>query len=474
MLVAYTPIGLETGWSLALAYPKSELASNTNRLQNTLFIYTIVVISIISILVLAFTRSITQPLLKLKEFAGQISNITLAGSSQELIDTIEIKTQDEFEDLSDAFNQMSENLRKSFWMLEENVTARTEDLARLANELRTIAEVNRELSAIRDQRTLLNVSASLIRERLGYYHVGIFLVDEKGEYAVLRGASSTSAEEMLAQNYKLKVGETGLVGNVTLTGKAYIAQDVDLDSIHFENPFLPETRSEIALPLRSYNVTIGALDIQSKTSGTFSERDIQTLQVLADQLASAIENSQLVRRLEEALRELSRKNQENTRQVWQSTINAQTASAYEYDGLQVRPIPQDINANLATRLDSGRPVITNINSKSTLLIPLTIFGQVIGAIGLEQDDAEKPWSEEQIMIAQAAANRAALTLENARLFEESNRRATKESSIVAATSRLSSISSMENILKAAAEELDKVLSASEITIQFTDTSSDRK
>jgi GAF domain-containing protein len=95
-------------------------------------------------------------------------------------------------------------------------------------------------------------------------------------------------------------------------------------------------------------------------------------------------------------------------------------------------------------------------------------------IGLEQDDMEKHWSEEQIIIAQAAANRAALTLENARLFEESNRRAAKEGSIFAATSRISSTSSMENILKAAAEELDKVLGASEITIQFTDTSSDRK
>jgi GAF domain-containing protein/HAMP domain-containing protein len=474
MLVAYAPIGLETGWSLALAYPKSELANNTNRLQNTLLGYTIIVTFVISILVLAFTRSITQPLLKLREYAGRISNETLTGAGQEQFDTIQIQTQDELEDLGNAINQMSENLRKSFGTLEENVAARTEALARLANELRTIAEVNRELSSIRDQSTLLNVSASLIRERLGYYHVGIFLVDEKDEYAVLQGASSASAEQMLAQNYKLRIGETGLVGNVTLTGKAYIAQDVDLDTVHFENPFLPETRSEIALPLRSYNVTIGALDIQAKTSGAFSEDDIQTLQVLADQLAAAIENAQLVRRLEETLRELSKTNQEKTRQVWQSTINTQMASAYEYDGLQIRPMPRDINSSLAARLESGRPVITNMNSKNTLLIPLTILGQVIGVVGLEQEDAEKTWSEEQIAIAQAAANRAALTLENARLFEESNRRAAKESSIFAATSRISSTSSMENILKAAAEELDKVLNASEITIQFTDTSSDRK
>ena len=474
MLVAYAPIGLDTGWSLALAYPKAELTNNTELLQSTLLVYTVIVVLVISVLVLLFTRSITQPLLKLREYAGRISNEALSGSGHDLFDPIQIQTQDELEDLGNAFNQMSENLSKSFGTLEENVTARTKDLARLANELRTIAEVNRELASIRDQSTLLNVSASLIRERLGYYHVGIFLVDEKDEYAVLRGASSASAEQMLAQNYKLRVGETGLVGNVTLTGKAYIAQDVDLDAVHYENPFLPETRSEIALPLRSYNVTIGALDIQAKTSGAFGERDIQTLQVLADQLAAAIENAQLVLRLEETLKELSRANQEKTRQIWQSTLNKQVASAYEYDGLQIRPIPQDLDPDLAAKLESGRPVIVNTPTKNMLLIPLMILGQVIGVIGLEQEDLGKPWNEEQIAIAQAAANRAALTLENARLFEESSRRAAKESTIFASTNRISSTSSVENILKATVEELDKVLSASEITIQFTDEPSGRK
>jgi GAF domain-containing protein/HAMP domain-containing protein len=474
MLVAYAPVGLATGWSLALAYPRSELIASTTQLQNTLIGYTVAVILMISTLVLVFTRSITNPLRKLREFASRVSGETLTGNEQDLLEKIEIRTQDELEDLGNAFNQMSESLRQSFGTLEEKVESRTKDLARLANELRTIAEVNRELAVIRDQSTLLNVSASLIRERLGYYHIGIFLVDEKGEYAILRGASSVSADQMLAQNYKLKIGETGLVGNVTLTGQAYIAQDVDLDAVHYENPFLPDTRSEIALPLRSYNVTIGVLDIQSKTPGAFDERDLQILQVLADQLAAAIENAQLVQRLETTLDELSRANQSNTRQIWQSTINKRTASAYEYDGLQIRPIPKDLAPEYTKRLEGGRPVIVHSDSKNTLLIPLTILGQVIGVVGLEQEDTQKVWSEEQIAIAQAAANRAALTLENARLFEESSRRAAKESAIFAASSRIGSAASIENILKTTAEELDKVLNSSEITIQFTNEASDRE
>ncbi|MBK7449820.1 MAG: HAMP domain-containing protein [Anaerolineales bacterium] len=265
MLVAYAPVGLDTGWSIALAYPRTELSTNTAQLRQTLIGYTVVVVLIFSILLFLFTRSITEPLRKLKDFANRVSDRTLAGNEQDFPEKVHIQTQDELEDLGNAFNQMSEDIKRSFGTLEDNVATRTKDLARLALQLRTVAEVNSELAVIRDQSTLLNVSASLIRERLGYYHVGIFLVDEKGEFAILRGASSTAADEMLARNYKLRVGETGMVGNVTSSGRAYIAQDVDIDSVHFNNPYLPETRSEITLPLRSYNVTIGALDIQAKT-----------------------------------------------------------------------------------------------------------------------------------------------------------------------------------------------------------------
>lgn len=474
MLVAYAPIGFETGWSLALAYPRSELVARTNELRNTLLGYSLAVILVVSVFILLITRSITEPLRKLREFAGQVSSRTLAGAESTLPERIQIRTQDELEDLGNAFNQMSADLREAFGTLEEKVDSRTRDLGRLANELRTIAEVNRELAIIRDLSTLLNVSANLIRERLDYYHVGIFLVDEHGEYAVLRGASSSAAEQMLAQNYKLRIGETGLVGNVTRSGRAYIAQNVGADVVHYNNPFLPETRSEIALPLRSYNLTIGALDIQASIPDAFEESDLQTLQVLADQLSAAIENAQLVQRLESALNELSRANQTKARQAWQAAIRKQIATMYEYDGLQVRPVPQDLSPDLTSKLEDGRPVVHTANAKSTLLVPLTVLGQIIGVIGLEQEDSAKSWTEEQIAVAQAAANRAALTLENARLFEESSRRASKESAIFAATSRIGSVVSMENILQIAAEELEKVLSGSEITIQFIDSETKRK
>ena len=465
MLVAYAPIGLETGWSLALAYPNAELASSTAQLQNTLLAYTGVVIVFLVLILFVFTQTITVPLRKLGLFAGKV-----AGGDLSIEETLDIRTRDELEDLGNAFNLMLASLKQSFGTLEENVALRTRDLSRLANQLSTIADVTRELSVIRDQKTLLNVSATLLRERLGYYHVGIFLVDDKGEFAVLRGASSPAADRMLGQIYKLKIGETGLVGSVTRTGQAHIAQDVDLDSVHYQNPYLPETRSEIVLPLRSYNVTIGALDIQAGVRKAFTENDIQTLQVLADQLAAAIENSLLVQRLENTLVELSRATRSQTRETWDSISQNEGISGFEYDGLQIRPIPPNLSAEVSESLSKGSPVIIHSpdeSARNTLLVPLTVFGQAIGVIGLEQEDASKAWDEEHIAIAQAAANRAALTLENARLLAESNRRAEKERAIFEATNRVGSANSIQNILETAAEEIEKKLRGSEVTILFS-------
>lgn len=469
MLVAYAPIGLDTGWSLALAYPKAELSTNTAQLRNTLLEYTFFITLSSIVILFVFTQSITGPLRKLRRFANRV-----AGGELTIEENLDIRTQDELEDLGNAFNLMLGNLKLAIGTLEENVQTRTSDLSRLANELRTIAEVARELSVIRDQTTLLNVSATLIRERLGYYHVGVFLVDEKGEYAVLRGASSVAAEKLLEQGYKLKIGETGLVGSVTRTGQAYIAQDVDLDSIHYQNPYLPETRSEIVLPLRSYNVTIGALDIQADTRKAFGENDIRTLQVLADQLAAAIENTQLVQRLENTLAELSRSTRSQARETWELMSVLKQTSGYEYDGLQIRPIPSDLPPEVSGLLAKGSPVAINSSDnfgKNTLLVPLMVFGQIVGVIGLEQEDSSKVWEQEEIAVAQAAANRAALALENARLLADSNRRAEKERAIFDATNRIGSVYSVENILETAAEEIEKTLRGSEVTIQFSNTKS---
>ncbi len=473
VFVAFIPVGLETGWSLALAFPQDEILEKASAPQNTLILYSSVTVVVFGLLLYLLTRSITQPLRRLTRHASQMSAERLQLVGDKLTEAIEIRTGDELEDLAEAFNEMSHDLAQALENLEEKVADRSRHLERRSLELETIAEVAREITIIHDLNTLLNVSANLIRERFKYYHVGIFLVDERGEFAVLRAASSVAAGQMFEQNYKLKVGQEGLVGSVTRTGQAHIALDVGTDAIHFQNPFLPLTRSEITLPLRSRGVTFGALDIQAEVQAAFSEQDVKVLQLLADQLAAAIENAQLVQQVEETFAELNKTYRQQTQSAWHASINQYEHPGYEYDGLLVRPVPQQLPGGLLKRLENGEPIILmednkrkESNTGTTLMVPLKVLNQVIGVIGLERKDPDHLWTDEEVAIAQAIANRAGITLENARLLEESQRRAIKERTIFDATERISSAANIENILYTTAEEIERVLGSSEVILQL--------
>ena len=473
VFVAYSPVELGTGWSLALAFPQDELFQKAASPQNALILYSSITVVVFGIILFLLTRSITQPLRRLTQHASHLSAEKLHMVGGKFTESIQIHTRDELEDLAEAFNQMSSDLAQAFETLEEKVADRAHHLERRSLEFETIAEVAREITIIHDLNTLLSVSANLIRERFKYYHVGIFLVDDRGEFAILRAASSTAAHEMLEQNYKLKVGQEGLVGNVTRTGQAHIALDVGTDAIHFQNPFLPQTRSEIALPLRSRSITIGALDIQTDTQSAFSEQDVKVLQLLADQLAAAIENAQLVQQVEGTFTELNNAYRLQTQDVWHSAIKQYKRPSYEYDGIQVRAIPHHMPSHLLKQLENGEPIIIKENdehndklAKTTLMVPLMVLNQVIGVIGLEQEDPEHTWTNEEVSIVKAAASRAGITLENARLLEESQRRAVKERTIFDATARIGSSLNIGNILNTTAEEIERILGSSEVTLQF--------
>jgi GAF domain-containing protein/HAMP domain-containing protein len=446
----------------AYSRPTSIFLADVQKQINTNIILVIGTSIIVVIIATLIARALTNPIIALAKVSNLISQGDFNARAQ-------VSTSDEIGLLASSFNSMTDQLQSTLHGLEQRIQERTADLQKNNVQLETIADVAREIAIIRNMDTLLNVSVNLIQERLKYYHVGIFLVDERNEYAVLQAASSIAAEKMLENKYKLKVGQTGQVGNVTKTGQAYIALDVGQDAVHFENPFLPETRSEITLPLRSHSLTIGALDIQANIPNAFGDRDIQTLQILADQLSAAIENAQLAQQVEGTLSELTRINRLQTQRVWQSAISQRESPAYEYDGIQVMSIPNDLPPELLMQLKNGKPIVMNQaegRAKNTLMIPIMLLNQVIGVIGLEQEDPDRTWTDEEIAVAQAAANRAALTLENARLLEDSQRRAAREQAIGQITAKIGTGTEIEAILKTAIRELGSQISGAQITVEI--------
>ncbi len=178
------------------------------------------------------------------------------------------------------------------------------DLERRITQLQVAAEVARESAALHEVDLLLNQVVELIKERFGFYHAGIFLLDGRGEYAILSAATGQAGQQMLANAHRLRIGEVGIVGFVTATGHHRVTNDVLQDEVHYKNPLLPDTRAELTLPLKSGQKIIGALDVQSTQPMAFDEQDISILQLIADQIAVAIENAHLFESASRQLDEL--------------------------------------------------------------------------------------------------------------------------------------------------------------------------
>jgi len=167
------------------------------------------------------------------------------------------------------------------------------EMTKRAIQLETAAEVARAASSILDLNTLLPAVVELIRSHFDYYYVGIFLIDDVYEWAILSAATGEAGRQMLKSGHRLKIEDSSMIGWCIHNRQARIALDVGEDAVRFKNPRLPLTRSEIALPLITHGRAIGAMTIQSATSAAFSQADITALQAMADQMANAIENARL-------------------------------------------------------------------------------------------------------------------------------------------------------------------------------------
>ena len=365
----------------------------------------------------------------------------------DLSPTQPLEQKDEIGDLSRAFSLMTEWLRDSYENLERRVEERTQDLQRRMEQVQVAAEVARDITTNRDLENLLNHTVALIPERFGVYHAGIFMVDARGEFAVLRSATKETGKEMLALNHKLRIGETGLVGHVCSTGEARIALDVGEDSVHFKNPHLPLTRSEIALPLRAGDRVIGALDVQSTQALAFDQDTILILQVIADQLATAIENSWLFQELQDNILELETITGSMVHDAWHKHGQSKNVIGYEYDGMLVKPIfPNTTSPGLVEEI-----------TQAPITVPIKIRDQSIG--NLEIWPSHETISTDEMDLLKDLSNRISQVLENARLFDESKKRAEREKLTGEITAHLRESNDPQKILETAVVELRKALQA---------------
>jgi GAF domain-containing protein len=272
---------------------------------------------------------------------------------------------------------------------------------------------------------------------------------------------------MLSRHHSLPLDEHSIVGYATSRGEARIALDVGSDAMYFSNPDLPETRSEMAIPLRVAGNVIGALDVQSTQTNAFSPEDIGVLTTLADQIAVAIENARLFGETRQALDESRTMFERYSQQEWSSFARQARQSAFLFDGKHVVPLEGPPSRETVEELlQSGRPWLEK--PTSTIAIPIKLRGQTIGVLDIRAKNGNRTWKQEEIAMLEAAAERAALALENARLIESAQRRAARERAIGEISSRIGSMSNLESILQTAVEELGrKIGGAAEVTLEIS-------
>jgi GAF domain-containing protein/HAMP domain-containing protein len=448
---------LATG--LVVEVPQSLVFQNLQSLTPYTFYTLAVMIVIFSIVIGLAARGFSQPLLSLTETTRQFSQ-----GKWDL--RVPETRNDEIGLLAYTFNHMANDLSNLYRSLSTQVEEQTEELQTRSSQLEATAQVAREAAAIHDLDTLLSHTTELISQNFGFYHAGIFLLDEEKEFAILQATNSEGGQRMLDRGHKLAVGQTGVVGLVADTGIPRIALDVGEDSYYFDNPDLPETRSEMALPLKTQDEIIGILDVQSKIPGAFSDSDLEVLQIMADQITLAIENALLIEQTEQTVRQLRVLYNQRLQEGWHKTLSGQT-KAFHFDRVRVKSAPAAIIETFREANKNEVEVYLGDDGKQIMNIPINLRGQILGGIVLRRNPDEPSWTKEDQDLAQEVSGQIAMALENARLLEESQRRATQEELLSQASARFSQSLNIDTVLQMAVRELGQLSGVSEVTVELS-------
>jgi GAF domain-containing protein len=372
------------------------------------------------------------------------------------------RRQDNLQQVNDKLRQREIELENAKQNLELRVEERTHELivanqqtSKRAEQLKLVADVAKSAISIQDVDRLLPNIAELIHQRFNIYHVGVFLLDEQRQYAILQASNSAGGLIMLKRAHRLKVGAQGIVGFVTSRGEPRIALDVGQDAAFFDNPDLPGTRSELALPLKIGEMIIGALDLQSTEEKAFSVADISVLSILSDQVAIAIQNARSSEQAQRALYETEVAAKQLSGEAWKGYAKTLQTRGYRYDGVKSEALKEASNSK---------------NQKDALSIPVQLRGYTIGHLKLKAIDATHKWTEDERAIIESTAERVALAMDGARLLEEAQKRATRESFLSDIGAKLGESFQLDSILRDTVEELGQTLAGSTVSFQLVNPS----
>lgn len=335
--------------------------------------------------------------------------------------------------------------------LEERIQERTEELETKTAQLRSSTTVARIVAEIQNIGELMETVTNLTSEQFGYYHVGLYLLDDGKRNAFLQAASSATGKQLIGQGFRIEPDRRNALHLVIEQKRVYIASDIG-DASFIREANFPLTRSRMMLPLAVRGEVIGVLDMHSEQPQAFSAQDAEVMQTLADLIAISIDNVRLINETKILISQLELNTSLQTRQTW-SNLTSGRSNAYQYTPAGVRPI---FPANKK-------------DEENGLRVPLILHGQRIGTIKLLRKGSMSTWSEREQNLIEKIADQVALALENSRLVEEAQRAAQRDKMIANVSSRVRETLDIESVVRTAATELRRVfdLKEAEITIGTT-------
>ncbi|MBN1811480.1 MAG: GAF domain-containing protein [Anaerolineae bacterium] len=458
VVATYVPLGTPD-WAVVIELPVAEAYRGV--IQSAVISAGVILVmaTLAGLLGIYMARRLSVPLHTLTETASRVAEgemelqAAMAGPS-------------EVADLARAFNSMTAQLRGLIGSLEERVAARTLELERHSTYLEASAEVASAASSILDVEQLIKQVVELIRQRFSLYYVGLFLVDEIGEWAVLQAGTGEAGRVMLARSHRIKIGE-GMIGWCVANARSRIALDVGEDAVRLATSELPETRSEAALPLRVRGRVIGALTVQSSLPAAFDEETVSVFQIMADQVAIALENARLLAESRAALDAAGRAYGELSREAWASLLQARPDMGYRSgEGGAVRTegawrpeMEQALQKEAVVQGDGD-------GEKAALAVPIKVRGQVIGVLGTSRPAEAGEWTSEELALLEVLTTQLGEALESARLYRDTQRRAAHEQLMGHIVDRMRRTVDMDALMQTTIQEVASALGASSAFVQL--------
>jgi GAF domain-containing protein/HAMP domain-containing protein len=454
----------QPSWLLAFFQPKEVYLGPIESLANNTILLGLMSGFGAVVLGIVLTQILTRPILNLTETAQQVSKGNFEAK-------VEISTEDEIGALGKTFNTMTVQLQNLIANLESQVETRTKSLRNQTAQLRASAEVARDIASEQKLQNLLDRASDLIKDRFGYYHVGIYLIDPKGEYANLVASTDQPGIRLIQAEHRYKIEGESNVGYACMIGEALIASISEDTAPLIFHPLLPNSQSELILPLKLGTQTLGVIDIHSTNPTSFSQEDVQIFQTLADQIAISIQKARYQEEIQETLHELETAYGTFTRETWQNFVQPRkNVSGYRYNRNKVEtvkiPTPEVIEAwNAGERIVAHKKSSGNSDpGTSTLAIPMKVRGEVIGVLNVEFESDQIPTDTTDLVTE--IADRLGLILENARLIETAQKQVEREQLTSHITNTIRQSLDMDMVLQTAVQEIGKNLGLAEVELRL--------